>query len=775
MEIGLLQLQSIAQGQKERNIVDSSKSSYLSLVRTITTKCSTNTELKELALQLDEAGEPLMHSGMAAGICKMKFPISSQTAECIFALLSVDTSLTKKRRRNDGNDAILDTSNSLNPAANCPTMSAQTYGNYRSALKWWHSYECPNMDKVGFIWPEELNTVLRNSINSYRRDVAVKKRSGIMKNKEGKSPYNLAGYIELNRRMGEMEPNAKRMTWDEGMFASLFTVLSVNTIGRSDNIEDLLINNIGWMNDALTISFGYTKSDQIGETTASIKRIYANPFRPEICAILKLSVYIFCIRRTAIPKEIDNTANETSKSTDDINNTMRLFEGVAQNKRYYNILQEVVKTIPDDFDIGCSKEDIGTHSNRKFAESTSVSRIDGPSKTQVCLRAGQSVGRIQDCYMFAEEDGDALVGRTVAQLSFSADQFDVLPPHFSNAGMQIINEVGMSVFVPDYDHYPKSFKRVVPFLMASLLFHYNNGNLHKLYPVNHPIFSQPIITNANLRNRLKEHIILAFSQCKESAMYATGIPAVITISRELRNFKSEYNTTLDNTARRIEELETKLTTAIDSQPEAIVRLILERFQVQGVVPITVNDIRTCIAEALNCPDGPLTSISQTLHAHGKALKNLSSNGGDHSSPTLNSSTPDGALSNGNVHYWPGDGRMHRVPKGFKFPSYSVGTMFNLWFFGNQSIAVSAYMFIVPAVDLSKSCGVNHSRCRQVMRKLVEISIKGKIIKSISEIKTSNAQQVFDYAYPKLLEEVYTDIPTRQGSININTIANRLYK
>lgn len=43
---------------------------------------------------------------------------------------------------------------------------------------------------------------------------------------------------------------------------------------------------------------------------------------------------------------------------------------------------------------------VGTHSNRKFAESTSVSRIDGPSRTQVCLRAGQGVGRTQDCYMF---------------------------------------------------------------------------------------------------------------------------------------------------------------------------------------------------------------------------------------------------------------------------------------------------------------------------------------------------------------------------------------
>lgn len=64
-----------------------------------------------------------------------------------------------------------------------------------------------------------------------------------------------------------------------------------------------------------------------------------------------------------------------------------------QNKRYYNILIHAVETIPEHVNLGCTRKDIETHSNRKFSESTSVSRVDGPSRTQVCLRAGQSVGR----------------------------------------------------------------------------------------------------------------------------------------------------------------------------------------------------------------------------------------------------------------------------------------------------------------------------------------------------------------------------------------------
>ncbi len=134
-----------------------------------------------------------------------------------------------------------------------------------------------------------------------------------------------------------------------------------------------------------------------------------------------------------------------------------------------------MKEIPENVDLGCSRSDVGTHSNRKFAESTSVSKIDGPSRTQVCLRAGQGVGRTQDCYMFSEEDGDALVGRTVAQLKLDADEFDILPCHFSNTTIENIRNKDWLHILPHYQHYPPSFKRVCGYLLASLVHHYFKG------------------------------------------------------------------------------------------------------------------------------------------------------------------------------------------------------------------------------------------------------------------------------------------------------------
>ena len=44
----------------------------------------------------------------------------------------------------------------------------------------------------------------------------------------------------------------------------------------------------------MTIAFGSTKADQTGTRISNTKRLYANPFTPEVCVILDLAVYIWC-------------------------------------------------------------------------------------------------------------------------------------------------------------------------------------------------------------------------------------------------------------------------------------------------------------------------------------------------------------------------------------------------------------------------------------------------------------------------------------------------
>ena len=116
---------------------------------------------------------------------------------------------------NDNNNS------NMNPAAKIATVSAQTYQNYKSALKWWHKYDNPEWGKVGYPWPGDVDDAINIQIASYKRDVGLKKRAGYMKQKEGKSPYNLIGYVEHSKFFMKMRPINNKYTWMEGIFASL--------------------------------------------------------------------------------------------------------------------------------------------------------------------------------------------------------------------------------------------------------------------------------------------------------------------------------------------------------------------------------------------------------------------------------------------------------------------------------------------------------------------------------------------------------------------------
>ena len=514
----------------------------------------------------------------------------------------------------------------------------------------------------------------------------------------------------------------------------------------------------------MTTAFSTTKSDQTGETTSEKKHIFANPFKPEICTILALAVYTWCKRR-------------------DPHNNRLLFDGEDQNKRYYQILVAALKSIPENIDLGCSRNDIGTHSNRKFAESTAVSRVDGPRRTQVCLRAGQSVGRTQDCYKFQEDDGDCFVGRTVAQLKFDADEFDILPCHFGPTTLAYLNEYGWNNILDGYEHYPPSFQRVIRFLFPALVYHFHCGDLARLYPSNHPLFAQRIFTNQALILFLKDKVILTHAYCAESAMWAQGVPAVIMLSREVRELRRHYDNTCNRNDAQFDQLRDLVHQRLEVLPDKIVEKICDRLVIQGAVQVTSADIYRIVSELLEAPGGKIDTIANALNALSNQSAELIArvSGNEQNSivapNSLQSASESESLDNpmtAAVHYWPGSDVIHFVPYNFRWPSYSVATMWNLWFMGNITDRICAYRKIIPKYDLvSDICKSNRSRTARVMHRLVQIAVTGGLITNARGLNRNNIAAVYDFAFPLLVEEVYSNPPGRPEDININTIANRM--
>ncbi len=106
-------------------------------------------------------------------------------------------------------------------------------------------------------------------------------------------------------------------------------------------------------------------------------------------------------------------------------------------------------------------------------------------------------------------------------------------------------------------------------------------------------------------------------------------------------------------------------------------MMLERFQINGVIPVSVTDIRALISEMMMSTSGPYGQILEKLNK-------ISSNQTTSTLCTSSSSTTISAREStlnesvGIVYYWRGyNDKVHIVPYGFKFPSYNVSTMWNL--------------------------------------------------------------------------------------------------
>lgn len=115
---------------------------------------------------------------------------------------------------------------------------------------------------------------------------------------------------------------------------------------------------------------------------SNVKHVYANPINPEICCVLALAVHTFSTPR------IQNDDGGFSDT--------KLFAGSSQKARWSDILQDILKDWPSHADLGCSPQDVGTHSIRKGIATYLLQLVDGPSAIMVYLRAGWSLGNVPD-------------------------------------------------------------------------------------------------------------------------------------------------------------------------------------------------------------------------------------------------------------------------------------------------------------------------------------------------------------------------------------------
>ena len=121
--------------------------------------------------------------------------------------------------------------------------------------------------------------------------------------------------------------------------------------------------------------------------------------------------------------------------------------------------------------LGASENDFGTHSFRKGIASYCAGMLDGPPVVSIFLRAGWSLGQVQDRYFHYVPGGDQLIARLACGLNYhDGGQFAVLPPHF---GQCPLTTEEWSEVLPGYDNLSVNFQGCLPYLLASLVHHWD--------------------------------------------------------------------------------------------------------------------------------------------------------------------------------------------------------------------------------------------------------------------------------------------------------------
>lgn len=636
-------------------------------------------------------------------------------------------------------------------ATNEVTVAHSTMQGYKSALKWYYEEKKVTMEA-------EVDRWLDTFVHGYKRIVADKKERGVMSITEGKSPFDFKSYKLLATKMLKTEPQSKKFNWAEGIFSWAFFIFCWNLMCRSASVGKIMFQHCDWKDDHLVITFAKHKGDQDGEGLGNVKAVYANAVNPSICPLLALAVLIFTSHRGADAKE------------------QQIF-GRNSEDRFTKILQKILSFFGEQ--LSTDKKDIGTHSTRKGVVSYVLS-LCGIVAVQVYLRAGWSLGNVQDRYIVAGAGGDEVVGRAACGLSITTKAFSVLPPHFPPEIELMLNSIGWSNILTRYDNYPECFQRVVPYLFASLIFHIDF--LRCTLPSRHPLWNQAIFTrnfifegrSIDLVKELCGKILTGYGNCMVTDMRATGIPSELMIAGEVHELRMEIAALKQAFPEKLEEISTTLSGRIEGIPGQLKTMLLDHFRFEGERHLTADDVEQICA-----------SHNQRLLTEIRQLLNGRVGNGENPSTGAQLDARMSGASNAVYKTFHWGGKLGRfVPETFQFPTGDVKTMWNLWYYGHVSEGIQPYKRLKRKGyedDLKTKQERSYLyRASLVMGELeATIRMNGLLPEEeqdIGSLETTLSDSIFDSAFPIFWSSLYTTTKChRPQQVQYATLGNRILK
>jgi hypothetical protein len=425
-------------------------------------------------------------------------------------------------------------------------------------------------------------------------------------------------------------------------------------------------------------------------------------------------------------------------SSDESLPNYRVFDGSNSESRFSEQFRKAIASLSQSEaqQLGGTKKELGTHSVRKGASTHCTGMVNGPSFIHVYLRAGWSLGGVRDRYIFGGAGGDQLTGRVLAGLPFNEAAFASLPPHFDTVGAA---QVAWSTAFPLYASLPDTFKRALPFLLASICHH--EGWLRSTLPADHPLFVSPLFASGML-DSLRPHVLSGCYRSALTGLTATGIPPHLAMSNELTAVM-----------RETEAMKLQLLSQYASLPSEVVTVLLNKFTIQGAIPVTLDDLKSLLAQAVSQMN---THMRDALPDSARA-----------SAPAA-AADPSSDGEGYRRWLWGSPNAFHPVPEGWRLTSTDVMSTWRLWHFGIPAERIGPLRRLRTA-DLADAAQRSQcSKTRGVMEAITAQLISMGLVESelgIGRLSVDDATMSFTGAVAALVERLKPGATRRRGRWN----------
>ena len=476
----------------------------------------------------------------------------------------------------------------------------------RSAVLWLYK-------KLDATPPANFHSTSKDFVQGRVKQIVSERMEGKMDSTQGKDVLTQVGYISLCVFAFASTSNQS---------AHLFLTLAWNLMTRSCNTAELRINHFSWGGDCIKVGWGgKQKSNQTGEKGSTffesqIRHVYANPTNPYTCCFLALGIWVL--------------------SSVSMEKNSPLFSAESEESNFNYWLRKTVEdlTEEDSMAYGYNFQRLSSHSTRKGSTSYAASLPGLCNIIALWLRAGWSLGTVLPSYAHANDGGDQNVGRILSGLDPNSPDLSMLPARFNR---EDVEDIPWTDLLVNFELYPADFKIVVPYLVASVVYH-KDFIIEHLPRQNKLFLSRFWISGWQMR--LQNKVIPPVRmKCDVTGMVASGVGPVTLLQNDFQKTRDELFDVI-----------------------------------QGAQPVTRRDVADILQS--------LADLRREISQQGATTRDNTSYS---SSVTVQPHPSNGAISNNTSYdtwYW-GNEFGRPTPENYTFPTKNttLRNIHDLWHFG----------------------------------------------------------------------------------------------